>query len=79
MLTFAPGFFFSALVFYSLNLLFPIHDMDQIDDVDIYGTFTAAEARRVGVAPLDADSINGQVVERRSSDNIVFVEDGKGI
>lgn len=27
--------------------------MDQMDAVDVYGTFTAAEARRVGVATLE--------------------------
>lgn len=50
------GFFISAVVFYTLNSLFPVPDMDQMDSVDVYGTFTAAEARRIGVAPLDEDS-----------------------
>jgi NCS1 family nucleobase:cation symporter-1 len=39
-------------VFYLLNVSFPVGHMDQIDPVDMYGTFTEAEARRVGVAPL---------------------------
>jgi NCS1 family nucleobase:cation symporter-1 len=39
-----------------LNLIFPIRNMDQMDSVDVYGTFTAAEARRTGVAPLEEDS-----------------------
>lgn len=30
--------------------------MDQMDTVDVYGTFTAAEARRIGIAPLEEDS-----------------------
>lgn len=30
--------------------------MDQVDSVDVYGTFTLAEARRIGVAPLEEDS-----------------------
>lgn len=64
------GFFISAVIFYSLNLAFPVPDMDQIDEVDIYGTFTVAEARRVGVAPSDE-------AERASADTIVIVEDGK--
>lgn len=34
-------------------MLFPVPDMDQMDDVDVFGTFTPAEARRIGVAPLD--------------------------
>jgi NCS1 family nucleobase:cation symporter-1 len=35
-----------------LNLIFPVENMAQIDPVDLYGTFTEAEARRAGVAPL---------------------------
>lgn len=50
------GFFISAVVFYGLNLIFPVLDMDQMDSVDVYGTFTTAEARRIGVAPLEEDS-----------------------
>ena len=79
MLTLSLGFFISALVFYALNILFPVHNMDQIDDIDLYGTFTEAEARRIGVAPFEEDSINGVTAGRRSSDNIVIVEDGKGV
>lgn len=55
-LTIVSGFFISAVVFYALNVMFPIPDMDQMDVVDVYGTFTAAEARRVGVATLEEDS-----------------------
>jgi NCS1 family nucleobase:cation symporter-1 len=46
------GFFISAVIFYLLNLCFPVENMDQIDLVDTYGTFTAAEARRAGIAPI---------------------------
>lgn len=51
------GFFISAAVFYVLNLAFPVPNMDQIDQVDIYGTFTAVEARRIGVVSLSDDAI----------------------
>lgn len=50
------GFFISAAVFYGLNIVFPVPDMDQMDQFDVYGTFTTAEARRIGVVPLDEDS-----------------------
>ena len=30
--------------------------MDQMDTVDVYGTFTAAEARRIGVTALEEGS-----------------------
>ena len=49
------GFFISATIFYLLNIAFPVPDMDQVDDVDIYGTFTDSEARRIGVVTLSDD------------------------
>jgi NCS1 family nucleobase:cation symporter-1 len=73
LLTVPTGFFISALVFYILNFFFPIADMDQIDPVDLYGTFTEAEARRAGVAPLEEGSIDGVAGERRSVDSIVVL------
>ena len=67
----APGFFISATVFYALNLVFPVHDMSQVDPVDLYGTFTEVEARRLGIAA--APEIQGT-----SIDGISIVEEGKG-
>jgi NCS1 family nucleobase:cation symporter-1 len=59
------GFFISAITFYILNVLFPVPDMDQFDDLDIYGTFSPSEARRAGVVPLDEHStIVGKVDAR---------------
>lgn len=78
-MAFLIGFLISAIIFYALNLLFPVQNMDEIDEVDIYGTFTDAEARRVGVTPLENGSIFGQADVRRSSDNFAIVEDGKGV
>ena len=54
-----------------LNLIFPVPDMDQMDAVDIYGTFTEVEARRVGVAPLDENMLHGVAVRQTSEDDIV--------
>jgi NCS1 family nucleobase:cation symporter-1 len=51
-LTRTIGFFIRATVFYAMNLLFPVHDLDQMDEVELYDTFTEAEARRLGVVPL---------------------------
>ncbi len=42
-------------MFYALHTLYPVPDMDQIDAVDVYGTFTDAEARRIPVALLDEE------------------------
>jgi NCS1 family nucleobase:cation symporter-1 len=55
------GFFISAVVFYVLNLAFPVPDMDQIDDVDVYGTFTTAEAHRIGVVPLSEYAFGAEI------------------
>jgi NCS1 family nucleobase:cation symporter-1 len=71
--TYLPlGFFISAIVFYVLNLIFPILDMDQIDPTDLYGTFTEMEARRAGVAPLDERQIQGVMSGQRSSEQVVI-------
>jgi NCS1 family nucleobase:cation symporter-1 len=73
MVTYVPrGFFISALVFYVLNLIFPVPDMDQIDPIDLYGTFTEAEAKRAGVAPLDDRSLTGGISGRRSTEHFVI-------
>jgi NCS1 family nucleobase:cation symporter-1 len=50
------GFFISAIIFYTLNAVYPVPDMDQMDSIDVYGTFTEVEARRVGITPLDEGS-----------------------
>jgi hypothetical protein len=67
-LTLITGFFISAIVFFLLNVACPVEHLDQIDSVDLYGTFTPAEARRAGVAPLhDVPSIE-RVAKRTACD-----------
>jgi NCS1 family nucleobase:cation symporter-1 len=51
-------------------LIFPVPDMDQIDPIDLYGTFTEAEARRAGVAPLDDVPNQGDISGRRSTEHV---------
>jgi len=72
------GFFISAGFFYVLNLLSPVPDMGQIDAVDVYGTFTEAEARQVGVAPLEEGSIFG-LSTAQQSDSVVIVDGEKRV
>jgi NCS1 family nucleobase:cation symporter-1 len=75
----ALGFFISALIFYLLNLACPVEHMDQIDSVDLYGTFTPAEARRAGTTPLEeVPSIEG-VVRRTASDKELSVHGEKEV
>lgn len=76
-MAFLIGFFISAFVFYTLNFFFPVPDMDEMDSVDLYGTFTEAEAKRTGVALLEGDAIDGVAAGRRSVDNIVVYGDKK--
>ena len=45
------GFTVSFLVHWGINRLFPPVGLGEKDDVDYYGTFTAAEAEKLGVAP----------------------------
>ncbi|CAN9315255.1 unnamed protein product [Alternaria alternata] len=66
------GFFISAVVFYILNLIFPVPDMDQIDPTDLYGTFTEREARRAGVSPLDDAPMQVATHGRRSTEHVVI-------
>jgi NCS1 family nucleobase:cation symporter-1 len=70
------GFFLSGGIFYILNLLFPVRDMDQTDTTDVYGTFAEAEARRIGVAPLEESSIYGLP---KQSGNAIVVDDEKTV
>jgi NCS1 family nucleobase:cation symporter-1 len=79
LLTAVIGFFISALVFYALNLCFPVENMDQIDPVDLYGTFTEAEARRAGVAPLEEIHPDGLSEGRQSRDKDVTLQGEKEV
>lgn len=47
------GFFTSAAIFFGLNKLFPVAGMGEYDEVDIYGTFTAKEAEKLGIIPVE--------------------------
>lgn len=40
------------MAFYLTNLLFPVGGRGEIDEVDVYGTFTVDEARKIGCIPL---------------------------
>ncbi|KUJ17170.1 uracil permease [Mollisia scopiformis] len=57
------GFFTSALLFYVTMRLFPVPGMGDFDDVDYYGAFTAKEAAKLGVMPLDSLDVPLERVE----------------
>jgi NCS1 family nucleobase:cation symporter-1 len=69
----------SGVVFYALNLLFPVEDMDQVDPVDLYGTFTEAEARRAGVAPFEEIHTDGWTLERHLRDKEATLQGEKEV
>jgi NCS1 family nucleobase:cation symporter-1 len=73
------GFFISGLVFYLLNLAFPIDNMDQVDAVDLYGTFTQAEARRIGVVQLDEAPFPRRSLSRHPNDKVMATEGEKEV
>jgi NCS1 family nucleobase:cation symporter-1 len=73
------GFFISGVVFYALNLMFPVENMDQIDPVDLYGTFTEAEARRAGVAPFEETHTDGLSIKRHSRDKEATLQGEKEV
>ncbi|KAI1082723.1 NCS1 nucleoside transporter family protein-like protein [Whalleya microplaca] len=52
-MAFLIGFFISGTLFFGLNKLFPVAAMGDYDEVDLYGTFTAEEAAKLGVTPVE--------------------------
>ncbi|KAK6062580.1 ncs1 nucleoside transporter family protein [Seiridium cupressi] len=57
-MAFFLGFFISATVFYVLNFLFPPIALGDYEEMDLYGTFSAREAAKLGVVPSEV--ITGQ-------------------
>lgn len=51
-IAFFLGFFISFTSFYGVNKVFPLSHLGEVDEVDCYGTFTAQEAARHGVLPV---------------------------
>ncbi|OCT44482.1 Thiamine transporter THI72 [Cladophialophora carrionii] len=50
-LAYIEGFALAFVVHYVLNRLFPVPGLGEIDEEDIFATFTADEARKLGVLP----------------------------
>lgn len=43
------GFFISFIIFYTLSAVFPPAGLCEVDEIDVYGTFTPEEAAKLGV------------------------------
>lgn len=56
-MAFLVGFFISGSLFFILNKLFPYYGMGEYDDVDVYGTLSAAEATKRGIVQLASSEI----------------------
>lgn len=56
-MAFLIGFSISASIFFVLNKLFPYHDMGELEEEDVYGTFTAAEAAKKGIVCHDSHDV----------------------
>ncbi|RDW59965.1 NCS1 nucleoside transporter family protein-4 [Coleophoma cylindrospora] len=52
-MAFFLGFGISALLFYVISSVFPPPGLGEIDEIDVYGTFTPKEAEKRGVVALD--------------------------
>ncbi|EXJ55267.1 hypothetical protein A1O7_08193 [Cladophialophora yegresii CBS 114405] len=50
-LAYIEGFALAFVVHYVLNWMFPVPGLGEIDDEDIFATFTVEEARKLGVLP----------------------------
>ncbi|TRM62320.1 permease [Schizophyllum amplum] len=68
-LSFFLGYFISAIIFYGLNRLFPLPHLGESDDLDMFGTFTPAEAKFMGVAPAD-----DKISDNGSSEKVVYAD-----
>lgn len=57
----AGVFFTSAVLFYLTNKIFPVAGMGDYDEVNYYRSFSLAEAKKLGVHPLDpsAETLEG--------------------
>jgi NCS1 family nucleobase:cation symporter-1 len=63
-LAFVLGFAIAFLVHLGLNLIFPPPSLGEIDDTDIFHTFTDDEARTLGLhahSPTDSEIIEERV------------------
>ena len=45
------------MVFYLTNLVSPVSQIGDMDEVDVYGTFTLKEAKKVGI--ISVSSVKG--------------------
>jgi hypothetical protein len=52
--------------------------MDQMDEVELYDTFTEAEARRLGVVLLEEPSTVKLSTSGQSLEHVTYVAEGKG-
>ncbi|KAI5866567.1 NCS1 nucleoside transporter family protein-like protein [Durotheca rogersii] len=52
-MAFFIGFFISGGLFFVLNKISPVAGMGEFDEADMYGTFTAKEAERLGVVTAE--------------------------
>ncbi len=57
------GFGISFILFYIVNTIFPPGNLGEIDEADYFGTFTPAEARKLGIVP----HVTGSVVSDTAS------------
>ncbi|KAK7951233.1 uncharacterized protein PG986_006961 [Apiospora aurea] len=68
-IAFFIGFFISFVLFYGVNKLSPLPHLGEIDEVDNYGTFTAQEAARLGVLPVqDAEETLSDKIKGKAAD-----------
>ncbi|KAI3541303.1 NCS1 nucleoside transporter [Colletotrichum filicis] len=50
------GFVISFVLFWGVNGLIPVQGLGEYDGVDVYGTFTASEAAKLGVTPCEEEA-----------------------
>ncbi|KAK0449149.1 permease for cytosine/purines, uracil, thiamine, allantoin-domain-containing protein [Armillaria borealis] len=71
--SFFVGFGISFILFYIVNTIFPPGNLGEIDEADYFGTFTLAEARKLGIVPHATGSVVSVTASVEKDKNLVAV------
>ncbi len=70
-LAFPLGFVISFLVYWGLNKMNPPRGLDEMDEVDYFGTFTPAEAEKLGLREAsDIEGVDVQIGGKEADANV---------
>ncbi|KAG7089934.1 hypothetical protein E1B28_011564 [Marasmius oreades] len=62
-ISFFLGFLISFILFYVVNLIFPLKNLNETDGTDVFGAFTVDEARLLRLSPLPSTEKAGSCLD----------------